>query len=44
MQAIYSTDGSDIGLSSDRKHQYDMGIGLKVGYDALNLGNDIKLR
>lgn len=42
-QTIYSDDGSDFGFSAGWKHQYDMGMGLKVGYDVLNLGSNIKI-
>ena len=42
-QSVYKNNGSDFGFSAGWKHQYDMGIGLKVGYDVLNLGDNITI-
>lgn len=42
-KTVYSDDGTDFGYSIGWKHQYDMGIGLKIGYDVLNLGSNIKI-
>lgn len=42
-RTIFNDDGSDFGYSFGWKYQWDMGLGLKVGYDVINLGSDIKL-
>lgn len=42
-KTVFSDDGSDFGFGIGWKHQYDMGLGLKVGYDIINLGSDIKI-
>ncbi len=42
-ETIFSDDGSDFGFSAGWKHQYDMGIGLKIGYDVVNLGSNITI-
>jgi hypothetical protein len=42
-KTVFSDDGSDFGFSAGWKHQYDMGIGLKIGYDVLNLGDNITI-
>lgn len=42
-KSVFSDDGSDFGYSIGWKHQYDMGLGLKVGYDVINLGSDINI-
>ena len=42
-KTIFNDDGSDFGYSFGWKYQWDMGLGLKVGYDVINLGSDIKL-
>lgn len=40
----FSHDGSDFGFDIGWKHQYDMGLGLKLGYEILNLGSFIKIK
>lgn len=42
-KTVFNDDGSDFGYSFGWKYQWDMGLGLKVGYDVINLGSDIKL-
>ncbi len=41
---MYNEDGSDLGFSFGWMYEFDNGIGMKAGYEVLNLGNNIDIR
>ncbi|NQZ90245.1 MAG: porin family protein [Colwellia sp.] len=43
-EVMYNEDGSDLGFSFGWMYEFDNGIGMKAGYEVLNLGNNIDIR
>jgi hypothetical protein len=43
-EVVFNEDGSDLGFSFGWMYEFDNGIGMKAGYEVLNLGNNIDIR
>jgi hypothetical protein len=43
-EVVYNEDGNDFGFSFGWMYQFDNGIGIKAGYEVLNLGEHIDIK
>jgi len=43
-EVVYNEDGNDFGFSFGWMYQFDNGIGIKAGYEVLNLGAHIDIK
>ena len=43
-EVVFNQDGSDVGFSFGWMFEFDNGIGMKAGYEVLNLGKHIDIR
>jgi hypothetical protein len=43
-EIVYNEDGSDLSFSFGWMYEFDNGIGMKAGYEILNLGKNIDIR